>query len=94
MSDEIVSSINVGAIRHRVICCGDDARHPLRLGAVYMARLIEIIGSLLLCIAVGFLIAFVLLNFMLGCETWDESLWTETNSCITVTQIWEGITHD
>ena len=94
MSDEIVNGIHVGAIRHCVICCDDDARHPLRLGAVHMARLIEIIGGLLLAVAVGFLIAFVFLNFMLGCETWDESLWTETNSCITVTQIWEGITHD
>lgn len=94
MSDEIVNALYVGAIRHRVICCDDDARHPLRLGAVYMARLIELIGGLLLSVAVGFLMAFVFLNFMLGCETWDESYWTETNSCITLTQIWEGITHD
>jgi hypothetical protein len=34
----------------------------------------------------------VLINFMLGCETWDESLWTETNSCLTLTHIWEGVT--
>jgi hypothetical protein len=59
-----------------------------------MARLINIIGGLLLSVTVGFAIAFIALNFLLGCETWDESLWTETNSCITITQIWEGITHD
>jgi hypothetical protein len=25
---------------------------------------------------------FIILNLILGCETWDESLWTEYNSCI------------
>ena len=25
---------------------------------------------------------FTLLNFMLGCESWDQSYWTEYNSCI------------
>lgn len=94
MSDENVDTLHVDLVWRCLIHRDDDARHPLRLGAVYMARLIEIIGGLLLSVAVGFLIAFVFLNFMLGCETWDESLWTETNSCITLTQIWEGITHD
>ena len=28
-----------------------------------------------------FLLAFVIINLLLGCETWDESLWTEYNSC-------------
>jgi hypothetical protein len=59
-----------------------------------LSRSVEIIGGLLLAVAVGFLIAFVAINLILGCETWDESLWTETNSCLTLTQIMEGITHD
>ena len=56
-----------------------------------MGKLTEIIGGFAIALVVGFLIAFVAVNFMLGCETWDESLWTETNSCITITQIMEGI---
>jgi len=56
-----------------------------------MGKLTEIIGGFAIALVVGFLIAFVAINFMLGCETWDESLWTETNSCLTLTQIMEGI---
>ena len=59
-----------------------------------MRGFLNFIGGLLLAVVMGFLIAFVAINFMLGCESWDESLWTETNSCITVTQIWEGLTRD
>jgi hypothetical protein len=27
--------------------------------------------------------SLIALNLMLGCETWDRSLWTKHNSCIT-----------
>jgi len=57
-----------------------------------MVRTLEIIGGGIALVCFAFLMAFVLINFMLGCETWDESLWTETNSCLTVTMIWEGVT--
>ena len=56
-----------------------------------MGKLTEVIGGFAIALVVGFLIAFVAVNFVLGCETWDESLWTETNSCLTLTQIMEGI---
>ncbi len=59
-----------------------------------MAQLSKVIGGLLIATVVGFLLAFVIINLILGCETWDESLWTETNSCLTLTQIMEGIIHD
>ena len=36
-------------------------------------------------------IAFTLLNFMLGCETWDQTLWTERNSCVTLGMIFDRI---
>ena len=49
------------------------------------------LGATALVVAFGFLMAFVLINFMLGCETWDESLWTEYNSCITLGHIIDGI---
>lgn len=59
-----------------------------------MAQLSKVIGGLLIATVVGFFLAFVIINLILGCETWDESLWTETNSCLTLTQIMEGIIHD
>ena len=44
-----------------------------------MANLFAAIGTVL----IGFLMAFILVNMVLGCETWDQELWTEYNSCIT-----------
>lgn len=35
-------------------------------------------------VMVGFalMLLFVMINFMLGCESWDQTYWTEMNSCI------------
>ena len=33
-----------------------------------------------------YLVVFCVINLMLGCQTWDESLWTEYNSCLTFSQ--------
>ena len=33
------------------------------------------------------LMEFALINFMLGCKTWDETLWTDYNSCVTPAQL-------
>jgi hypothetical protein len=49
-----------------------------------MKRAVEIIAATIGMTLFAFLMVFVLLNFMLGCETWDEARWTETNSCVTV----------
>ena len=54
-------------------------------------KVLSALGATALVVAFGFLLAFVLINFMLGCETWDESLWTEYNSCITFGHIIDGI---
>ena len=54
-------------------------------------KVFSALGATALVVAFGFLMAFVLINFMLGCETWDESLWTEYNSCITLGHIIDGI---
>jgi hypothetical protein len=54
---------------------------------------LEWILALVATAGVGFLVAFLFINLMLGCETWDESLWTETNSCLTINQLWEGDTN-
>lgn len=39
----------------------------------------------------GMVIALMTINVLLGCETWDETLWTPSNSCLTPTMIWENI---
>jgi hypothetical protein len=42
-------------------------------------------------IFIGLVFGFVGINFLLGCETWDQSYWTEYNSCITPTQLVDGL---
>ena len=37
-------------------------------------------------IFIGLMFGFVGINFLLGCETWDQSYWTEYNSCIIPTE--------
>jgi len=56
-----------------------------------MRNLIEILGGILVLTAFSILLAFTGVNFILGCETWDESLWTYEHSCLTPTAIWEGV---
>ena len=48
-----------------------------------MRRAVEIIAATIGMALFAFLMVFVLLNFMLGCETWDQTYWTDYNSCIT-----------
>jgi hypothetical protein len=52
-----------------------------------MKRAVEIIAATIGMTLFAFLMVFVLFNFMLGCETWDETYWTEYNSCITPSQL-------
>jgi len=42
-------------------------------------------------IFIGLVFGFIGINFLLGCETWDQSYWTEYNSCITPTQLVDGL---
>lgn len=37
--------------------------------------------------AFSLLMVFIGLNVILGCESWDNSYWTDYNSCITPLQI-------
>ena len=78
-------------------------RHLLWMGIVLMIiyghpvtkrKVLEWILALVVTAGVGFLLAFVIINLLLGCETWDESLWTEYNSCLTLQHIIEGVTND
>lgn len=49
------------------------------------------IGNLALAILMGtailLMFEFVLINFILGCETWDKDYWTEYNSCVTISHM-------
>lgn len=57
-----------------------------------MKTCLEILAGTAIAFISAFGIALILFNLVLGCETWDESQWTEYNSCITPMHIWEGIT--
>jgi len=78
-------------------------RHLLWMGSVLVIiyghpvtkrKVFEWILALVVTAGVGFLLAFVIINLLLGCETWDESLWTEYNSCLTLQHIIEGVSND
>jgi len=38
---------------------------------------------------IGFILLFefIAINWMLGCTTWDSSMWTAQNSCMTFAQL-------
>lgn len=63
--------------------------HPVTKRKVF-----EWILALVVTAGVGVLLAFIIINLLLGCETWDESLWTEYNSCLTLQHIIEGVSND
>ena len=58
-----------------------------------MSKVTNFILAVLLSLGIGLLVGFILINWILGCETWDQELWTETNSCVTIQQLWEGGTN-
>jgi len=54
----------------------------------------KILGSVLTflgCALFGVLFAFVIINWLLGCETWDEQYWTYENSCVTPSMIVDSL---
>ena len=53
--------------------------------------MIELGGALAGTAALGVLIAFMIINLLLGCESWNEAYWTETNSCLTITMVWDEL---
>jgi hypothetical protein len=42
------------------------------------------IGTFMLIFAL--VLNFVLLNWLMNCQSWDEQYWTETSSCVTPTE--------
>lgn len=43
------------------------------------SAMVTVLGALVF----GLVFTFILVNATMGCETWDQSKWTEQNSCIT-----------
>lgn len=50
--------------------------------ATFTKKAINFLVGGTITISFCLLIMFALLNFMLGCESWDQSYWTEYNSCV------------
>jgi len=51
-----------------------------------MKRAIEILLGGLMSLVVAWFIVFLFVNMILGCESWNKDLWTENNSCLTLSQ--------
>ena len=49
--------------------------------------MVDLLLKSILMFFVSFLFTFILINLILGCDTWDQELWTEYNSCILPSQI-------
>ena len=49
------------------------------------------LGNILLAVMLGagflLMVEFTIINMILGCETWDKTYWTDTNSCLTLPQM-------
>jgi hypothetical protein len=51
-----------------------------------MIKLIEFFVGLGMTVVISFFIVFIMINFMLNCQTWDQELWTAASSCVTLGQ--------
>ena len=49
--------------------------------------MIRLLFGTLVFIGFIYMVVFCGINLVLGCETWDESLWTEQNSCVKFSQM-------
>ena len=48
----------------------------------YLRLAMQAVGITMVTVFISLFFIFIILNLILGCETWDSSLWTEHNSCI------------
>jgi hypothetical protein len=65
---------------------GDPTMHLEQYKTTFWQKALQAIGATLAMTVLALLFMFAFFNFMLGCETWDETYWTERNSCITPAQ--------
>ena len=52
-----------------------------------MIRFGKFLLSAFFLVAFTWLMVFTIINFMLNCQSWDESYWTETSSCVYPSQM-------
>ena len=76
------------AMRSNARTCnkGDPTMHLEQYKTTFWQKALQAIGATLAMTVLALFFMFALFNFMLGCETWDETYWTERNSCITPAQ--------
>lgn len=48
-------------------------------------------GNVTTVLVAGTLLGFVGINLILGCKTWDQSLWSEAHSCFALSDYTAGI---
>jgi len=68
-----------------------EGRAARGVGAMDRSSLLRALCGFCVIFGFGLLMAFIFVNAMLGCQTWDQSLWTATNSCITPGAVIEGL---
>ncbi len=52
-----------------------------------MTQIANMILAILIGVAFLLMIEFTMINLILGCETWNEQLWDENNSCVTLSKM-------
>jgi hypothetical protein len=52
-----------------------------------MTQIANIMLAIFIGVAFLLMIEFTMINMILGCETWNEQLWDENNSCISLSKM-------
>ena len=47
--------------------------------------------KILFAISFGIFLSFLIINMLLGCDSWDQELWSASNSCLTPMEIYKTI---
>ena len=53
----------------------------------YLRSGINAVGVTLVIVIFTLFLNFIILNLILGCETWEKEYWNENNSCVTPLQM-------
>ena len=52
-------------------------------------KTLNITGCIFILFVFAILIEWMIFNAILGCKTWDESKWTNENSCLSIVHLIE-----
>jgi hypothetical protein len=56
-----------------------------------MRKFLSGVAATAIVVATGGLMAFVGVNWVTGCESWDREQWTQEHSCVTPSDVIDGI---